>query len=225
MKTRRSILSFLGIATFSMGGINATNSWANSDRDNLSTKKAVLIWPPEKRPKMQGRYTEVEIDGPPESRIVIQSTHIKFVFENDGQWAFSSTTTPRYSIMMNDRLNSSLTFGIARFTKDEFLASLSDEDWNPYIESIRNDIVPKEIVYQHYTAKGRSAPYILKNWTRKVEYEYPLGKDVIGKTREIFSFIDGDLFVFIFSGDKKAIDSQRASHDIFLTRMNLYTDS
>jgi len=65
----------------------------------------------------------------------------------------------------------------------------------------------------------------MKNWTRKIEYEYPLSNDKIGKTREIFSFIEGDLFVFVFSGIKEEIDANREYHNLLLTRMNVYTDS
>ena len=58
--------------------------------------------------------------------------------------------------MMNDRLSGDLTFGIVQFRKGEFLASLSDKDWNPYVESNKKESIPKKIVYQHCTAQGRS---------------------------------------------------------------------
>ena len=185
----------------------------------------MTAWPSEKRPRMHGKYLEIEVDGPIEKRLKITSGNRKFVFEDEGRWIVSSTITPRYSILMEDRLNKGLTFGIAQFSKDEFLASLDDGDWEPYLESIRSDVIPKKIVYEHYTAQGRTAPYVMKNWTRKVEYEYPMGNEQTGKTREIFSFIDGELFVFVFSGRKEAIDANRENHNLFLTRMNVFTDS
>ncbi len=191
----------------------------------LNEEKPLKAWPSEKRPRLFGKYLEVEVDGPAEKRIKITSGNRKFIFEDEGRWIISPTTTPRYSILMSDRLNKTTTFGIAQFSKEEFLQTLEDAEWEPYLESIRSDVIPKEIVYEHYTAEGRSAPYIMKNWTRKVEYEYPMGAEEVGKTREIFTFIDGDLFVFVFSGKKQVIDAMRESHDIFLTRMNVYTDS
>lgn len=220
-----SLTSLSGIATIAISLFFAPEANAQSQSEELSEKRAINSWPSERRPRMQSKYLQVEVDGPQEHRIRITSGNRNFIFEDEGRWIPSSTITPRYSILMKDRLNSGLTFGIAQFSKDEFLPSLNDEDWNPYVESIKSDVIPKKVVYEHYTAQGRSAPYIMKNWTRKIEYEYPLGNDDTGKTREIFSFIDGDLFVFIFSGKKEVIDVNRENHNIFLTRMNVYTDS
>lgn len=102
------------------------------------------------------QYLQVQEDGYEERRIRITSGSYRFVFEDDGRWILDSSTTPRYSIMMNDRLSGDLTFGIVQFRKGEFMASLSDKDWNPYVESIKKESIPKKIVYQHYTAQGRS---------------------------------------------------------------------
>ncbi len=225
MHVPNPIKGLANVAILAFAIFTVPTSLAQSQSEELSEEVPLKPWPSERRPRMQGKYLQVEIDGPAEDRIKVTSGKHTFIFEDEKLWVLSSTTTPRYSIIMNNRLEDNLTFGIARFSRDEFLASLNDEEWNPYIESIKNDVIPKKIVRQHYTAKGRSAPYIMKNWTRKVEYEYPLSDDKIGKTREIFSFIDGDLFVFIFSGNKETIDANRDSHDIFLTRMNIYTDS
>jgi hypothetical protein len=221
----RSLILISENAFFALALFLVPLTEAQSKSEELNEKLPEISWPAERRPRMQGKYLQVEVDGPAEGRIKVTSGKITFVFEDEGRWALSSTTTPRYSIMMNDRLNRDLTFGIAQFSKGEFLASLDDEEWNPYVESIKNDVVPKKVVYEHYTAQGRSAPYIMKTWTRKIEYEYSLGNGKTGKTREIFSFIDGDLFVFIFSGNKSTIDANRENHNMFLTRMNLYTDT
>lgn len=225
MKVKYSLLNALGIANITLALFFIPNAQAEPKREELKEKSPAISWPVERRPRMLGKNVQVIIDGPEESRIKVTSGNRTFIFEDEGRWVLSSTTTPRYSILMNDRLNHDLTFGIAQFSKEEFLASLDDKDWNGYVESIKSDVIPKKIVYQHYTAEGRSAPYILKNWTRKIEYEYPLGNGETGKTREIFSFIDGDLFVFIFSGKKSVIDANRDNHNLFLTRMNVYTDS
>lgn len=198
---------------------------AQSRTVELSNDEPMNAWPAAKRPRMEAKYLEVEIDGPPEKRIKVTSDNKVFVFEDEGRWLISRTITPRYSILWNDRLHEDVTFGIAQFAEGEFLASLEDKDWKPYLESIRNDVIPKKIVYEHYTAQGKAAPYILKNWTRKVEYEYPLSNEEIGKTREIFTFIEGELFVFIFSGKKELIDANRNDHNMFLSRMNVFTDS
>ncbi len=185
----------------------------------------VIEWPEERRPRMEGKYFGVEIDGPVEKRFSIQSGSLYFIFEDNGTWKFRKSLTPRYSVLMENRDDPNLTFGVSRFGPDEFLASLSEEDWLPYIRSIENDVIPKTITYEHYTGTRRAAPYVLTAWTRKVEYEYPLGEDRVGKTREIFAFIEGELFVFVFSGDKDKIDALRRSHNMLLTRMNLEKDS
>ncbi len=225
MKFRHALFNALSIAYIALALHFIPHSQAQPKREELNERSPAIPWPVERRPRMLGKHVQVIVDGPEESRIKVTSGNLAFIFEDEGRWVVSSTTTPRYSIVMNDRLNHDLTFGIARFSNGEFLASLDDKDWNGYVESIKNDVIPKNIVYQHYTAEGRSAPYILKNWTRKIEYEYPLGNGETGKTREIFSFIDGDLFVFIFSGNKNSIDANRDSHNLFLTRMNAYADS
>jgi len=225
MKFKRSLLYALGIANITLALHFAPNGQAQPKIELQEEKLPVTPWPVERRPRMQGKHVRIIEDGPEEGRIKVTSGNRTFIFEDEGRWVVASTTTPRYSILMNNRLNRDLTFGIAQFSKEEFLTSLDDKDWNGYVESIKSDVIPKKIVYEHYTGQGRSAPYILKNWTRKIEYEYPLGDEETGKTREIFSFIDGDLFVFIFSGKKNVIDANRDSHNLFLTRMNVYTDS
>ncbi len=225
MNFERTLLGTLGIANVAVALLFAPNGQAQSKIELREEKLPATPWPTERRPRMQGKHVQIIEDGPEESRIKVTSGNRTFIFEDEGRWVVSSTTTPRYSILMNDRLNPDLTFGIAQFSKEEFLTSFDDKDWNRYVESIKNDIIPKKVVYEHYTTQGRSAPYILKNWTRKIEYEYPLGNEETGKTREIFSFIEGDLFVFIFSGKKNVIDANRDSHNLFLTRMNVYTDS
>lgn len=225
MHIQHFLTKSFGIATLALSVFIAPISQGQPESKEESEDAPMTSWPVEKQPRMQGKYLQVQEDGHEERRIRITSGSYRFVFEDDGRWILDSSTTPRYSIMMNDRLSEDLTFGIAQFRKGEFLASLSDDDWNPYVESIKKESIPKKIVYQHYTAQGRSSPYIMKNWTRKIEYEYPLSNDKIGKTREIFSFIDGDLFVFIFSGIKEEIDANREYHNLLLTRMNIYTDS
>ena len=174
---------------------------------------------------MIGRYIDIREDGPVEKRLRIDSGDHHFVFEDESQWVFTTSRTPRYSIILQDRKIPSLSFGMSRFSAEEFLQTLQDESWLPYVAFLESDMPVKTITHQHYTGEGRERPYILKNWTRKIEYEYSLGEGKIGKTREIFTFIDGDLFVFVFSGPRDFIEQFRNSHDLFLSRMNLHSDS
>ena len=189
------------------------------------SEQLIATWPKEPRPRMTGKYIEVREDGPIEKRLRIDSGNHRFIFEDKRHWVFTKSRTPRYSIILQDRKIPELSFGISRFGSGEFLESLQDEYWLPYVASLEADIPAKTVTYEHYTVDSRERPYVLKNWTRKIEYEYPMGDGKIGKTREIFTFIDSDLFVFIFSGPKSSIESLRSSHDIFLTRMNLYSGS
>lgn len=224
MKRPRIILGIAAIAVLSTSVPVIGANEVELTQDAID-ELPITFWPEERRPRMNGNRVEYQEDGPIEKRIRIDSGDLSFVFEDNNRWRFSTTTTPRYSILLQDSEDPSLTFGIARFATDEFIESLDEEEWKPYMRAILSDVIPKEITYQHYTGNRRSAPYVLKTWTRKVEYEYPMGESVVGKTREIFSFIDGDLFVFIFSGNKDKIDALRNDHNLFLTRMNLAKES
>ena len=224
MPSYRSIPIKLALAAFSLLTIFSNSSLAARSTSELSDQP-ITSWPKQLRPSMTGKYIEVREDGPIEKRLCIASGNHRFIFEDKGRWVFTRSRTPRYSIMLTDRKIRELSFGVSRFSSVEFLATLQDESWLPYVASLKTDIPTKTVTYQHYTGEGRERPYILKNWTRKIEYEYPMGKGKIGKTREIFTFIDGDLFVFAFSGTREDIERLRDSHDMFLTRMNLYSDS
>ena len=180
-KQRKRIVSIVA-ALFAAASAGSLAIWAvEPDADTESINVETLPWPSDIRPRMLGKYIEIQEDGPAEKRLRIDSGSKRFIFEDEGRWSYSQTRTPRYSIILKDRKMADMTFGIARFGPEEFLQSLEDKDWNRYVQSIKSDVVPKQVTYEHYTGEGREAPYVLKNWTRKVEYEYALGQGKTGK--------------------------------------------
>ncbi len=212
---------FLGIAIQSVA-LDANEQVVS---EVMLEQQPITEWPAEPRPRMGIDFIEVQIDGPIEYRKLFDCAKFKLMMEDNGEWEKSSSRTPRYSVIMTDKDDPSLTFGISRFLESEFISDLSADEWNPYIEYLKTDVVPITITYQHYSKESRAAPMIPGNNFRQVDYEYALANEEVGKTREIFAFIEGELLVFIFSGTKEKIDSMRNSHNLMLSRMDLINGS
>ncbi|MGK0239414.1 MAG: hypothetical protein ACI92G_002889 [Candidatus Pelagisphaera sp.] len=181
-----------------------------------------IAWPTEPRRAIEAEALEVQVDGPIEERTVFNCSDFKLIIENNGSWEKLVTANPRYSVSLKDKADPKLIFSLSRFAPEEFLSSLDDQNWNAYIAFLESDVPQKNVTLQHDSRITRASPIVLDKTYRQVEYEYTLSDGTLGKIREIFAFIKGDLFVFSFSGPKAKIDSFKNRHNLTISRMNFF---
>ena len=112
---------------------------------------------------MTGKYIEVREEHPIQKRLRIDSGNRCFIFEDKRHWVFTKFRTPHYSIILQDRKIPELSFGISRLGRCEFLESLQDKYWLPYVASLEANIPSKTVPYQHFTVDSREHPFVLEN--------------------------------------------------------------
>ena len=179
-----------------------------------------IDWPQTAPKPVRLKRFEVQEDGPPEARIIFQSPNVSLELEDHGKWQPSSKGDRPVSIRMDDKRFPGVSLSVSRFAKSEFLEDLEDENWNAYLNSITQSSHETAIVFEHDSAKGKASPLILDRRYRQVYYEQSFADGTTWKTREFFSFIGDDLFVFAIQGPKDRIDALTRTHNLILSRMD-----
>ncbi len=213
---RRSIGTILLIV--SMGTFS---NFANETPAIEIEPPAIKEWPLSPRPKSEVFHMEVSEDGPPQKRIVIDCGKFALITGNYGDWK-EQNPNPRYSLQLSPSTDYDVVFAIARFSDNEFIESLNQSDWESYVESLRIHTSPRTIRHQRFSIERKAAPIVLNEKPyRIIKYDYSDLNGNLTSTSELFTFIDGELFVFALSGPAEKVDLYQERVNLMISRMNV----
>jgi len=206
---------FLAIAA-----LVVTSSVASDEPIPETERPHTIEWPGVPRPASEVFYIEVEEDGMTEKRMAIDCGKFALLTTNYGNWEKTNDANPRYSIQLSPKGNHDIQFALSRFPENEFLASLENEQWSGYIESLKQHPLPRIIRHQRYSVERKAAPIVLNELPyRALEYEYADSEGSFTKAYELFAFINGDLFVFTLSGPSILVPQYREQVNLMISRM------
>lgn len=178
-------------------------------------------WPTSPRPKSEVFHMEVSEDGPPQKRMVFDCGRFALITGNYGKWE-EQTSSARYSFQLSPKSDSDITFGMARFPNNDFIESLNEKDWAPYIESLKSHPIPKIVQDQRFSIERKAAPVVLNERPyRVVDYQYTDSKGNLIRTWELFTFLEGELFVFGLSGHTNKVALYQERVNLMISRMNV----
>lgn len=211
-------IGILLIAVLVLLGTKHTALFANAESEGLET----LSWPQTPRPAIDIKFFFENIDGYEEERALLKCSNFDLQLSDLSGWERGRKgASRRFSAYFQVIDYSAVVFGLAEFSNEEFLTSLSNQKWTAYLNYLRTRSQRTEITFEHNSLDGSHPPFILNAHSRQVEYVYSTGSGSKRKTREIFAFIKGKLYAFVFSGPEGEINRLRSTHDLILTRMNL----
>jgi len=215
-KLRRNFGTILLIA--SMG---AFSNFANETPGTELDPPAIKQWPLSPRPKSEVFHMEVSEDGPPQKRLVFDCGKFALVTGNYGDWKERNPNS-RYSLQLSPGTDSDIVFAIARFPNNEFIESLNQSEWESYVESLKHHPSPRIIRHQRFSVERKAAPIVLNEKPyRIIEYEYTDLNGNTTSTRELFTFLDGELFVFALSGPSEKFELYQERVNLMISRMNV----
>ncbi len=179
-----------------------------------------IDWPLSPRPKIEAKLVVINEDGASEDRLAFRCPQFDLLMVYNGDLKVVKNSS-RHSILLRSQSNRAVHFGISLFGKKEFLPDLEDETWDRYLESLKTTQPTAEIVYQSDRPKDRVGPNLFGKRVRQIAYELPTKEGEPLKTREMFFFLEKDLFVFTYSGPKNDIDRLWRRHNQLVSQMNL----
>ncbi len=181
----------------------------------------IKAWPANPRPTSEVFQMEVSEDGPPQKRLVFDCGRFALITGNYGNWEVQKPTA-RFSFQLSPKNDADITFGMARFPQNDFIESLDQEEWDTYIAALHKNPNLKAIRSQRLSTDRKAAPKVLNEKPyRVIDYEYSDSKGNIKTTSELFTFLDGELFVFALSGPSKKIDLYMERVYLMISRMDV----
>ncbi len=179
-----------------------------------------IDWPASSRPKIDAKLLEINEDGAVEDRIAFKCPQFDMLMVYNGDLKVVKNSS-RHSILLKSESSHGVHFGISLFGKNEFLSDLEDETWNRYLESLKITKPNAEIVFQSDRPTDRVGPNLFNKRVRQIAYEIPTKEGEPLKKREMFFFLEDNLFVFTYSGPKSDIDRLWRRHNQLVSQMNL----
>ena len=140
--------------------------------------------------------------------------------ERHGSWGKTKRHT-RYSIQLEETDVPDLKFGISIFAKDEFLTSLDRKEWDRYLHHLNTAFPYQQVVFEQSNLEKSGGPFVFGKHFRQVAYQWKTPAGELKKTREIFVFLRGRLYVFSFRGKPESVDATWRRQNLMLNRMNL----
>jgi hypothetical protein len=208
-------------AAASIALISTSTALASEDAKTDPDAPLEKDWPPYPRPKSEVFQMEVSEDGPPQKRLVFDCGRFALITGNYGNWE-EQKPTARFSFQLSPKNDAEVIFGMARFPQNDFIASLDQEEWDTYIAALQNNPTPRAIRNQRLSTDRKAAPKVLDERPyRLVDYEHSDSDGNSTRTSELFTFLDGELFVFALSGPSDKVEQYRERVNLMISRMDV----